>query len=406
MDGFTKVKLISLFFFFLFIAVTVYWGILERKKRRIFLLCTSLVCICLFSIHSALFFLVNIYGVHRAGLYLRSGGKNKARVIRWVLILLVADLCFFKYFNEIKSVLNHLSEAGVWLPTLELPVVLLPVGLSYLTFRLIHYLVETYRGSLPENSFADLVLYALFFPTFLAGPVERFQNFNPQASQPKPLDMSDINLGLFRIAAGIVRKFIIADNMGRFILPVLMSPSSYPKITVLVCVYGLIIRIYMDFAGYSDMAIGISRLFGYRIMENFNQPLLQKNIALYWRNWHISVYTWIRDYFFFPFFGYRASMFRVYIGMFFTLLLFMVWHQASMGYFIGGCYHGIGIVVWQLFQEVKYKKKGLRTFMMKPAVGIVSMVATFNFVALGVPLYLFESHQTIAIFNRIFSGVL
>ena len=401
MDSFTKVKYIALFSLILFFTVSLYWTVVGREKRALFLLAVSLVCVSLFSFKFALFFLINTYFVYRAGLYIREGGAQKGLMIRWGLILLVANLCFFKYANEVMVLLNHLAATWGGLPEIDLPVILLPVGISYLTFRLIHYLVETYRGTLPENSFTDLLLYVLFFPTFLAGPVERFQNFKPQAASPKRLDMADVNYGLFRIAAGIFRKFIIADNMGRLILPVLHEPSAYSGAAVLVCVYGLIIRIYMDFAGYTDMAIGISRLFGYHIMENFNKPLLQKNIALYWRNWHISVYSWIRDYFFFPFFGYRASMLRVYTGMFLTLLIFMVWHEASPGYFIGGCYHGLGIVIWQLFQEVKYKNKTLRKFMMKPAVGIVSIFLTFNFVALGVPLYMFSYSQVMNIFTRI-----
>lgn len=402
MDNFTKVKYITLFFFILFITVSLYWTVIERKKRAVFLLVVSLFSVSLFSFKYALFFLINTFLVYRAGLYIRSDGRQKIMVIRWGLILLVANLCLFKYFNEGMALLNHLTAKWGGLPEIELPVLLLPVGISYLTFRLIHYLVETYRGTLPENSFKDLALYVLFFPTFLAGPVERFQQFQPQTANPKQLDMEDVNYGLFRIATGMIRKFIIADNMGRWILPVLMEPAAYSGVTVLVCVYGLIIRIYMDFAGYTDMAIGISRLFGYHIVENFNKPLLQKNIALYWRNWHISVYSWIRDYFFFPFFGYRASMLRVYVGMFLTLLFFMIWHEASPGYFIGGCYHGAGIVIWQLFQEYKYKNKGLRKFMMQPAVGYVSIFLTFNFVALGVPLYMFDYGQVMSIFYGIF----
>jgi D-alanyl-lipoteichoic acid acyltransferase DltB (MBOAT superfamily) len=185
-------------------------------------------------------------------------------------------------------------------------------------------------------------------------------------------------------------------------MPALQNPGQHSWGVILLSVYGLILRIYMDFAGYTDIAIGVGRLFGFRLSENFNRPLIQKNIALYWRNWHITVYLWIRDYVFFPFFGYRATMFKMYAGMFLTVWLFMIWHGATPGFFLAGCYHGIGIVIWQLFQEIKRKRPLLRKIMNMKAVQVLSIGLTFNFVALGVPLYSFDKAGILNIFGKLF----
>jgi len=126
----------------------------------------------------------------------------------------------------------------------------------------------------------------------------------------------------------------------------------------------------MDFAGYTDIALGVSGLFGIKIMENFNKPLLKTNIASFWRSWHISVYSWIRDYFFLPFFGYKTSKPKLYVGVFMTMVVFMLWHAGNINFFLLGIYHGLGLVVWNLFQEFKYKSNVIRSLaranIMKP----------------------------------------
>jgi alginate O-acetyltransferase complex protein AlgI len=278
----------------------------------------------------------------------------------------------------------------------------LPLGMSYIVFRLIHYIVEIYRKSLPNHTFWDLALYVFFFPTFIAGPVERFQKFHPQTIKNKSLDPSDINYGLFRIMSGLLKKFVIADNMAPVIMPLLNSPDDSSRILVILAIYGLAIQVYMDFSGYTDMALGISRLFGYKIVENFNYPFFKKNIALFWRNWHMSVYSFIRDYFFFPFFAYRASQLKIYIGMLMTLVVFMLWHELSWPYLLAGVYHGTGLVIWQFFQEVKGKNPGLRKMVDNRYVDPVSTFLTFNFVSLSMIIFYFDTEVIKNILYKIF----
>jgi alginate O-acetyltransferase complex protein AlgI len=287
------------------------------------------------------------------------------------------------------------------MPKITLTTLLLPLGMSYIIFRLIHFVVEVYKKKIPRSSFIDLGLYVLFFPTFLAGPVERFKPFHIQTIEMKAPDLSSINQGLFRILLGVAKK-LVADYLAQKIIPALYIPESYPRFLILLFVYGPAIQIYLDFSGYTDMALGVSRLFGYKIMENFNRPFFQRNVAQFWRNWHISVYSWIRDYFFFPFFGYRATTLKIYVGIFMTMVVFMLWHKGNLNFLLLGIYHGLGLVVWQLFQEMKRKYPSIRKWSLRPYVNPVAIFFTFNFVSVSFNLFYLDLPQLYAVLDRIF----
>ncbi|MFA5338280.1 MAG: MBOAT family O-acyltransferase, partial [Candidatus Omnitrophota bacterium] len=326
------------------------------------------------------YFLANVALTYLAGTAIAKESKHKKTILISTIIWLVSNLCFFKYTNTFLNFLSNVLGGTSFFSKTHLPQILLPLGLSYVIFRLIHYIVELYRKNVAQGTFVEFALYVLFFPTFLAGPVDRFQRFFPQTQGAREFNLTDFNNGLFRFLCGIVKKFFIADNLSRLVLPTLITSQNQPRLFVIAAIYGLAIQIYMDFSGYTDMALGVSRLFGYKIMENFNKPFLQKNIAMFWRNWHISVYSWIRDYFFFPFFGFRASPVKLYAGIFLSMMVFMLWHNANIGFFILGVYHGLGLVVWQLFQEFKARFIKTRANFMKPYAGFLSTFATFSFV--------------------------
>jgi alginate O-acetyltransferase complex protein AlgI len=293
------------------------------------------------------------------------------------------------------------ARLSLW-PAADMPDIVLPLGISYVIFRLVHYMVETYRRKAPAPTFVQLGMYVLFFPTFLAGPVDRIGRVHPQIAGRNRPDLAGINSGLLRLLLGIVRKFAVADTLARLIMPVLHAPADYSRWIVVLCVYGLAIRVYMDFAGYTDMAIGVARLFGYKIMENFNKPFLQKNIAMFWRNWHISVYSWIRDYFFFPFFGYRASNRKIYIGVFVSMCVFMLWHEANLPWLTLGVYHGLGLVVWHAFQEWKRQSPPLRKLLAHRWLDPLSIALTFTFVTFGFLIFSLELGEIASIMRRIF----
>ncbi|MBD3379922.1 MAG: hypothetical protein GF408_05610, partial [Candidatus Omnitrophica bacterium] len=163
-------------------------------------------------------------------------------------------------------------------------------------------------------------------------------------------------------------------------------PGGVPRHELILAVYAAAIWLYMDFSGYCDMAIGVSRLFGYRIVENFDRPFLKKNIALYWRSWHISVYSWIRDYFYFPLFVYRGSRPKLYAGIFLTMMVFMLWHAPTPGFLFAGIYNGIGLVVWKLFQDLKEKLPFVERILSCGAFTPFSVFLTFSYVSLGIAI--------------------
>ena len=368
-------KYILGFFVLLTISVFVYWCLVPPRWRSLFLLMCSLLFAASFSIPHIFYFLFNTIVVYIAGVFINKKHKSSRLLIRLVLIWLIGNLCFLKY----TGILFKTSFWFIWFPKIDFSTILLPLGISFITFRLIHYIIEVYRGDIVETSFASFLLYVLFFPTFLAGPVERFQRFYPQTKEKKDIDIYNINYGLFRIILGVIKKAFIADNLARLIMPVLRSPAGYTRMVVICSVYGLAIQIYLDFSGYTDIAIGTARLFGYKIMENFNKPFLQKNVAFFYRNWHISLYSWIRDYFFLPVFGYKASRSKLYVGIIATMLVFNLWHNASLGFLIASIYTGLGILIWRLFQEFKKRYTWLRNLVYHKWLDLFSTFFTFNF---------------------------
>ncbi len=392
----------SIYLLLLPLAVLAYWLLVPRKWRPAYLFALSVIFAGFFSVPYTLYFLAHIAIVYFAAAEIARKKPNALRITQLVMAWLIGNLCFFKYTNKLLDAAEAVGQRLFGLAPCNLPAIALPLGISYVVFRLVHYVVETYRRKTPAGSFVELGLYVLFFPTFLAGPVDRFPRVHPQIAATPAQVLPEINGGLFRIVLGIVRKFLVADTLARYVLPVLQSPGDYSRWIVLASVYGLAIRIYMDFAGYTDMALGVSRLFGYRIMENFDKPFLRTNIAMFWRSWHISVYSWIRDYFFFPLFGYRPSELKVYIGIFCSMMVFMLWHDLTWNWFALGAYHGFGLIAWQLFQELKRKHPRLRKLVARRWLDPLSMAFTFTFVTFGFVIFTFDIPGISAILQRIF----
>lgn len=367
----------------------VYWRC-PKAWRKHFLFGLSFLCVAAIHIGYAVYFIFNILLTHRAarGLSNHEPRVKRLRILFFSLIWLIGNLCFFKYSSFFLRLLQQ--------PSLS---ILYPLGLSYIIFRLVHYLVEVYRGRFPTGSMVDLGLYVLFFPTFLAGPVERFPKFHEQTNAGGNLEWENVNLGLIRIVWGLFKKFLVADQLFPHTKIVLENPEWYSQFLVFMAIFVLAWVIYFDFSGYTDIALGISRLYGYSIIENFNKPFFQKNIAMFWRNWHISVYSWIRDYFFFPLFGYRASLIKIYLGVFLTMLVFMLWHEASINWLILGVYHGLGLVFYMLYQESKKRVAVLRQLRFRGS-QIVSTTFTFVFVSVGFLFFYFSPTQVATILKK------
>ena len=395
----------------LLVAVPLYW-VVPASWRATALLVGSVAVISRVDWTSAVYFLLMVGLTYYAGQYLRrKDAARRSALFKLTLAWLVGNLCFFKYTNQLVELLIS-QGARHWLvlpPDLEIPSVVMPLGASYIIFRMIHYTVEIYRGRIPESCLADFALYVLFIPTYVAGPVERFPAFQRQTAAKKKLDLSDINYGLFRIISGLVKKFLVAEPLKPLImgdpatkvLGVLLAPAAHGKTVVVSSLYGLAVMVYMDFSGYTDLALGVSMLFGYKIMENFNLPYFKPNLAEMWRHWHISVYSFIRDYFFFPFFGLRSSFFKMQLGVILTFVVFMIWHEGSWRFLALGLYHGLGMVTWNVFQQLKRNNAALRDLINHKDLKPLHTFIAFSFFGFGFIFFFLELDGVVALVARL-----
>jgi len=248
----------------------------------------------------------------------------------------------FKYFNFFLDVArDSLQLFGRDLPFQPLDV-LLPVGISFYTFQSLSYTIDIYRREItPEKDFARFALFVSFFPQLVAGPIVRAVDFLPQLHGERRIRSEDFREGLFRIFRGLFKKVVLADLLANFgVDAVFASPSSYSSLDLYLALCGYAFQIYNDFSGYSDVAIGASRMMGFKFPENFNRPYLAQNVREFWTRWHISLSTWLRDYLYIPLGGNRGAKGRTSFNLLATMLLGGLWHGAAMNFVLWGAYHG------------------------------------------------------------------
>lgn len=262
----------------------------------------------------------------------------------------VAILIFYKYADFLAANLNEiLSPFGAArIPLLHIA---LPIGVSFVVFEKITYLVDTYRGiSRPANRFTDYCLFVLFFPKLLAGPILKYHEMQDQIAKPAIISWSDFQEGFLRFARGIGRKLFIADPLGACATQVFAAdPATLSTGQAWLGLACFTLQIYFDFAGYTDMAIGLARLFGFRLRENFNSPYASRSITEFWQRWHISLTTWIRDYLYVPLGGNRRGKIRTYVNLWICFLLSGLWHGASWNFVLWGAYNGLFLTLDRLF---------------------------------------------------------
>jgi D-alanyl-lipoteichoic acid acyltransferase DltB (MBOAT superfamily) len=317
--------------------------------------------------------------------------KKKAFIIL-SLCLNLGLLSYFKYAYFFANLLNEsfgwnlqpvdylAAWSNAWAGTgFDIFKIIAPAGISFYTFQSISYSVDIYRGHMkPVNRFLDFAFFVSFFPQLVAGPIVRAYDFVPQIDKPYRVSAEEFNHAVWLILGGLVKKILVSDYIAaNFVDRVFDSPETYTGFENLMAVYGYTIQIYCDFSGYTDIAIGVALLLGYRLTLNFLSPYSAVNITDFWRRWHISLSTWLRDYLYISLGGNRKGKIRQYLNLLITMLLGGLWHGANLKFIIWGGLHGLALAFHKMWMELTNTKG-------QPGTGVgrfVSQVVTFHFVA-------------------------
>ena len=266
---------------------------------------------------------------------------KKAKMISILNIVLnLLILGVFKYYDFFVTSFANLFLGGKT-DGLLLKIIL-PVGISFYTFQALSYSIDVYRGKMePTKDIIQFFAFVSFFPQLVAGPIERATNLLPQFDKPRRFDYDDAVDGMRQMLWGLFKKMVVADNCAFYVNQVFSDYSSYSGSTLLLAAVFFTFQIYCDFSGYSDIAIGVAKLFGIRLMRNFNVPYFSRDIAEFWRRWHISLTTWFRDYVYIPLGGSRVSSAKVIRNTFVIFLLSGLWHGANWTFIVWGAYHAL-----------------------------------------------------------------
>lgn len=299
------------------------------------------------------------------------------------LVYNLGILGFFKYYNFfIASFISAFQPLG-FVPHVQLLNLILPLGISFFTFKIIGYLIDVYRGQQAPANILSFALFVGYFPEISAGPIGRAHAFLPQIGTKRIFTKEQIFAGMQLILLGLFKKKVIADAVAPYVDQLFMDTHQFKNIDLLCGMYLYTIQIYADFSGYTDMVRGISKLLGIEIMENFKQPYLSKNINEFWRRWHISLSTWLRDYLYIPLGGNRKGGLRTYINLLATMLICGLWHGASWVFVAWGGIHGIYIAIYRFIKN-SFTKPGAAP-LEKPGYlrSFLSVLLTFHLVGLA-----------------------
>ncbi len=373
------------FLFFLFIFFLFYPFIYKRKLTRV-----------LYFTFFSLYFFYKACGLYVSlivisavvdfslsnWIYRAKTPASKKSLLLFSVVINLGMLCYFKYTNFFIDLCNDLQLGH--LHPLKL---LLPIGISFYTFENLSYTIDVYRGKFkPVSSFLDYLFFLSFFPKLVMGPIVRASDFIPQIRQDLAVSEQDIGRGLYLILGGIFKKVVLSDYINiNFVQYIFDDPSRYSGIESLFAVYGYALVIYCDFSGYSDMAIGMAQWMGFKIPVNFDLPYQSASITEFWRRWHISLSSWLKDYLYIGLGGNRRGKIRQYLNLMLTMLIGGLWHGASLKFVFWGGMHGVALAFDKLVKGSKNKLVQRQNWKLESRVWnkigrLIGIVITFHFV--------------------------
>jgi len=398
--------LFASFEFALFIPIVfiLYWKVFGKNKHQqnVVLLITSYFFYGWWDWRFLILIFISTLTDYIVGIRLDQTRPDAIRK-KWLWLSLIVNLGllgFFKYYNFfIESTLALLDQLGVHSNVNTLNIIL-PIGISFYTFQTLAYTIDVYRGKIPaERKALVYFTYVSFFPQLLAGPIERASRLMPQFKKKRTFDLKMASDGMRQILWGLFCKIVIADTIGHQIDGLFARPESYSSILLIQGILFFAIQVYADFSGYSHIAIGVAKLFGIELMDNFLYPFFSKNLSEFWQRWHISLSTWFRDYVYVPLGGNRSGQFRYKLAIMVTFIISGLWHGASWNMVIWGGLNGLLFLVF--FKFSSGSNEGTSVPKLKE---LFQMALTF--LAFALPLVFFRSGSldlTITYCNQIFS---
>ena len=331
------------FLFYFLPCVLLLYAISPKKFKNFTLLVCSLVFYAWGEPRLVLLMLITVLGGYILGLLTEKFNKHKKLFLTLAVALSLGFLGYFKYVDFFIENINLMT--GLSIPLLN---VALPIGISFYTFQLLSYNIDVYRGNVPaQRNFVDLATYISLFPQLIAGPIVRYSDVAKQLRN-RNHSFDKIALGVRRFVIGLSKKIIIANTLGE-ICEIFKSSNDKSVLYFWLYAVAFALHIYFDFSGYSDMAIGLGKLFGFDFAENFDYPYISKSITEFWRRWHISLGTWFRDYVYIPLGGSRVGMARMIINLLIVWMLTGFWHGAEWNFILWGLYFAVLLIVEKLF---------------------------------------------------------
>jgi len=385
-------------FLFLFAGFALLYGALRRATslRILYVIAFSLY---FYYKSSGYYFLLLVlvaasdYAIGHA-LFRTAAPRARKGLVALSILLDLGLLCYFKYTNFLIEIFNGLTGTD-WL---EFRNIFLPVGISFFLFQSMSYTIDIYRGTLrPLDRWTDYLFYLSFFPQLVAGPIVRASDFLPQIRKTPEVTREMFGTGVYLVLTGLFKKAVLSDYLSlNFVDRIFDDPTLYSGFECLAGIYGYALQIYCDFSGYSDMAIGLALLLGFRFPKNFDAPYKSATITEFWRRWHISLSTWLRDYLYISLGGNRKGRIRTYFNLMVTMVLGGLWHGAAVRFILWGALHGAALAIHKAWLGLVPGSQAVGA-RMKPWNRIAGILLTFHVVCLGWLLFRADSMQTVGL---------
>ncbi len=399
--------------FWLFFGVVLLGHAFVYKSKMLRILFLFLVSLFFYFKTGGYFFsllLISTITDYSIGIALSRASKTIVRklLLTISIVLNLSLLAYFKYLFFIVGLFNNIFHESVipvdfladisnqlFNSSFDISNITLPVGISFFTFQTLSYSIDVYRKRVePVDNIIDFGFYVSFFPQLIAGPIVRASQFIPQLKKPYHVSERVVWKAILLILAGLFKKMVISDYLSVNIIDrVFESPEVYSGIEILTAIYGYALQIYCDFSGYTDIAIGLALLLGFRLPQNFNAPYKATSIVSFWRRWHMSLSFWLRDYLYIPLGGNRKGTIRTGLNLLITMLLGGLWHGANIRFVIWGLMHGVGLLVNKFFIWVFDK---LKISFPKP----LGWFITFHFIVLTWVVFRAHSLETIHVMGH------